>query len=167
MKDSNVKRKPPTKKRLELLDRLSLAIRASQNISEAFDEHVAAAAGINRTDLRCLDILGQRGPITAGELAEAMHLSGGAITTLVDRLERAGYARRTRDTIDRRRVLVELEPGAVERAFPYYEPLFHGTVRLLEGRTDEELELIIDFLVQGREMVERELEKLESAGGGS
>jgi DNA-binding MarR family transcriptional regulator len=167
MKDSNVKRRPPTKKRLELLDRLSLAIRASQNISEAFDEHVAAAAGINRTDLRCLDILGQRGPITAGELAEAMHLSGGAITTLVDRLERAGYARRTRDTVDRRRVLVELEPGAVERAFPYYEPLFHGTVRLLEGRTDEELELIIDFLVQGREVVERELEKLESAGGGS
>jgi DNA-binding MarR family transcriptional regulator len=167
MKDSNVKRKSPSKTRLELLDRLALAIRASQNTSEAFDEHVAAAVGLNRTDLRCLDILGQHGPIRAGQLAELMHLSGGAITTLVDRLERAGYARRTRDTIDRRRVIVELEPGAVERGFPYYEPLFHGTVRLLENHTDQELELIIDFLVKGREMVERELEKLESAGGGS
>jgi DNA-binding MarR family transcriptional regulator len=165
MKDSNVKRKRPSKKRLELLDRLSLAIRASQNTSEAFDEHVATAVGINRTDLRCLDILGQHGSITAGQLADLMHLSGGAITTLVDRLERAGYARRTRDTVDRRRVLVELVPGSVERAFPYYEPLFHGTVRLLENHTDDELELMIDFLVKGREMVEQELEKLERGGG--
>ena len=118
-------------------------------------------AGINRTDLRCLDILGQRGPLTAGQLAEAMHLSTGAITTLVDRLERAGYARRSRDTTDRRRVLVELAPEMLEHALPYYEALLHGTVKLLENHTDQELELIIDFLERGREMVERELEKLE------
>jgi hypothetical protein len=45
-----------------------------------------------------------------------------------------------------------------ERAFPYYEPLFHGTVRLLESHTDAEIELLI-----GREMVEQGLEKLERA----
>jgi DNA-binding MarR family transcriptional regulator len=163
LKDSTVKRKRPTKKRLELLERLSLAIRASQNTSEAFDEFVAARVGINRTDMRCVDILSQRGPLTAGQLADAMHLSGGAITTVVDRLERAGYARRRRDTADRRRVLVELVPGMVERALPYYGPLLHGTVRLLENHTDEELELIVDFLVKGREMVERELDRLERA----
>lgn len=163
MRDSTVKRKQPSRARLELLERLSLAIRASQNTSEAFDEHVASALGINRTDLRCLDILGQRGPITAGRLAEAMHLSSGAITTLVDRLERAGYARRLRDTADRRRVLVELSPEMENRALPYYEPLFHGTVRLLENHTDQELELMIDFIEKGREMVEHELAKLERA----
>ena len=164
MKDSNVKRKSPSRSRRQLLDRLSLAIRASQNVSEAFDEYVAAATGINRTDMRCLDILGQRGPITAGHLAKAMHLSSGAITTLVDRLERAGYARRRRDTEDRRRVLVELVPGMVERAMPYYEPLYHGTVRLLENHSDQEIELMIEFLEQGRKMVEQELERLEQAG---
>jgi DNA-binding MarR family transcriptional regulator len=164
MRDSTVKRKSPSRRRRELLDQLSLAIRASQNVSEAFDEYVAAATGINRTDMRCLDILGQRGPITAGQLAKAMHLSSGAITTLVDRLERAGYAERRRDTQDRRRVLVELVPGRVERAFPYYEPLYHGTVRLLEGHSDGEIELMIDFLEKGREMVEQELERLEQAG---
>ena len=164
MKDSTVKRKAPSRTRQELLDRLSLAIRASQNVSEAFDEYVAAATGINRTDLRCLDILAQRGPVTAGQLAKAMHLSSGAITSLVDRLERAGYARRRRDTEDRRRVLVELVPGMVERAFPYYEPLYHGTVRLLENHSDEEIELMIEFLEKGREMVEEELERLEQAG---
>ncbi len=163
MRDSTVKRKSPSRARRELLQRLSLAIRSSQNVSEAFDEYVAAAIGINRTDMRCLDILSQRGSITAGQLAKAMHLSSGAITTLVDRLERAGYARRRRDTEDRRRVLVELVPGMVERALPYYEPLYHGTVRLLENHSDEEIELMIDFLEKGREMVERELERLEQA----
>src|SRR5262249_434051 len=106
MKDSNVN----AISREELTGRFSLAIRASQNVSEAFDEHVAARLGINRTDMRALDILDQRGPISAGELAEAMHLSSGAITTLVDRLERAGWARRRRDSDGRPRVLVG--PGA-------------------------------------------------------
>jgi DNA-binding MarR family transcriptional regulator len=164
MRDSTVKRKGPSRSRRELLERLSLAIRASQNSSEAFDEYVAAATGMNRTDMRCLDILSQRGSLTAGQLAKAMHLSSGAITTLVDRLERAGYAQRRRDTEDRRRVLVELVPSMAERAFPYYEPLYYGTVRLLEDHSDNDIELMIDFLEKGREMVEQELERLEQTG---
>jgi len=155
MRDSSVKRN-----RQELIERLSLAIRASQNISDAFDERVAERLGINLTDLRCLDILSQRGSMTAGQLAEAMHLTSGAITTLVDRLEAAGYARRVRDSEDRRRVVVELTARAAETA-SLYEPLFNSSVELLKERTDEELLLMIDFLERGREMVEKELEKLE------
>jgi DNA-binding MarR family transcriptional regulator len=158
MKDSNVK----GSSRVELLGRLSLAIRTSQNTSEAFDEHVAARLGINRTDLRALDILDQRGgSIAAGELAEAMHLSSGAITTLIDRLERAGFARRRRDESDRRRVLVELTPKMYGGGEDFYQPLYEGTVRLLEGHSDEEIEAMIHFLEQGRDMVERELARLE------
>jgi DNA-binding MarR family transcriptional regulator len=156
MSDSNVKRLS----REKLLGRLSFAIRSSQNTSDAFDDHVAASLGINRTDLRGLDILDQRGPISAGDLATAMHLSSGAITTLVDRLERAGYARRRRDTADRRRVLVELTPKLREAPNPY-QSLFEGTARILEQRSDEEIEAMIDFLEQGRAMVERELARLE------
>src|ERR687887_2128841 len=154
MRDSTVKRQ-------ELLGRFSLAIRASQNVSEAFDEHVAARLGINRTDLRALDILDQRGPISAGELAEAMHLSSGAVTTLVDRIERVGYAQRRRDADDRRRVLVELTPKLRAGSEDFYQPLFEGTSRLLEPRSDEELLTMIEFLEQGRELVERELRRLE------
>jgi DNA-binding MarR family transcriptional regulator len=155
MKESTVK-----KTRQELIERLSLAIRSSQNISDAFDEKVAERLGINQTDLRGLDILSQRGSMTAGRLAEAMHLTSGAITTLLDRLEAAGYARRVRDTEDRRRVVVELTPRAQETA-SLYEPLFHGSVELLKERTDQELLAMIDFLERGREMVEQELAKLD------
>src|SRR5919197_3232536 len=154
MRDSTVKRQ-------ELLGRFSLAIRASQNASEAFDEHVAGRLGINRTDLRALDILDQRGPISAGELAEAMHLSSGAVTTLVDRLERVGYAQRRRDDEDRRRVLVELTPKLRTGGENFHQPLFEGTARMLERYTDDELVGLIEFLEQGRELVERELRRLE------
>jgi len=143
------------------MDRLSTAIRVSQNTSEAFDEQVAARLGINRTDLRCLDILERRGPLSAGELAEAMHLSTGAVTTLVDRLERAAYARRVRDTADRRRVLVELAPKMRSRAEELYAPLYSGTMRLLEERSDDQIEQMIEFLERGTAMVETELAKLE------
>jgi DNA-binding MarR family transcriptional regulator len=166
MKDSNVKRKPDQARRA-LMWRLSNEIRASQNISEAFDERVASELGINRTDLRCLDILDQRGPLTAGQLADAMHLSSGAITTLVDRLERAGYARRWRDTADRRKVLIELTPETRKLSTAYYEPLFIGTMRLLENQTAEELERMIAFIEQGRAIVEEELKRLEQRQGGS
>ena len=55
--------------------------------------------------------------MTAGELDRESELSTGAITTLLDRLERAGYVRRVRDDVDRRRILVELTDEARHRAW--------------------------------------------------
>src|SRR5262245_7214331 len=162
MKDSNVKGLT----RWELIGRFATAIRRSQNTSEAFDEHVAARLGINRTDLRALDILDQRGPLSAGELAEAMHLSSGAITTLVDRLERGGFARRRRDQDDRRRVLIELESKMRTAVEPFYEPLATGSAQLLERYSDEEIATMVAFMEEGRDMVEAELRRLEGEASG-
>src|SRR5512132_671107 len=96
--------------REKLISQLIDAIRASQRATDLVDETAANYLGINRTDARALDVIEQYGPITAGRLAEELRLSTGAVTTLVDRLERAGYARRLRDPGDRRRVLVEAAP---------------------------------------------------------
>jgi DNA-binding MarR family transcriptional regulator len=152
--------------RWELIGRFSNAIRASQNVSEAFDEHVAARLGINRTDLRALDILDQRGPLSAGELAEAIHLSSGAVTTLVDRLERAGYARRRRDADDRRRVRIELESKMRNAGEAFYQPLFAGTAKLLDRYSDDEIAAMVSFMEEGRDMVEGELRRLEGEASG-
>ena len=72
---------------------------------------VADYLGINRTDARCLEIIERLGGVTAGRLARESGLSTGAVTTVLDRLERSGLARRTSDPDDRRRVLVEIDPG--------------------------------------------------------
>ncbi|MBA2293811.1 MAG: MarR family transcriptional regulator [Actinobacteria bacterium] len=69
----------------------------------AFDALAAEQLGVSLTDLRCLDIVESRGGLTAGELATASGLTTGAVTAVVDRLERAGLARRIRDELDRRK----------------------------------------------------------------
>ena len=52
----------------ELLDE----VRRSQNATDRYDQAVADAIGLNRTDMRCLDIIDREEPVTAGRLAEAM-----------------------------------------------------------------------------------------------
>jgi DNA-binding MarR family transcriptional regulator len=145
--------------RQELIGELFELIRASQNISDAYDEAVCRKLGINRTDHRCADVLERSGPLTAGELAAHLHLSTGAVTTVIDRLERKGLVRRLRDTADRRRVVVELTEGARELG-AYYEPLARGATNLVEPYSDSQLRVMVEFLRGGNEMSEAALRDL-------
>src|SRR3970040_1730273 len=94
-------------KRAELIAGVGQAMREYQRANDAFDEALTVRMGLNRTDGRCIALLQERRRMTAGELAEAVGLTTGAVTAVVDRLEKAGWARRVRDDADRRRVLVE------------------------------------------------------------
>jgi DNA-binding MarR family transcriptional regulator len=99
--------------------------------------------------------------MSAGDLAEASRLTTGAITAVIDRLERAGLARRVPDPADRRRVLVE----ATEKAFGLAMELMVEPMRALylpmaEGYSEDDLRLILDFTRRGRELQERHAEWL-------
>ena len=95
-----------SKRRAQAMNALNREVRGWQADQELFDSVVSERAGINRTDWRCLDILGTRGPMTAGQLARAVRLTTGAVTGVLDRLEAANLVRRTRDADDRRKVIV-------------------------------------------------------------
>ena len=72
-----------------------------------FQEAVARSVGLNSSDLQTVGLLMSEGPASPGELADRIGMTqGGAITGLIDRLEKAGYVSRQRDDRDRRRVLV-------------------------------------------------------------
>jgi DNA-binding MarR family transcriptional regulator len=146
----------------KLFDELIDEVRRSQNATDRYDQAVADAIGINRTDMRCLDVIDREGPVSAGRLAEATGLTTGAITTVLDRLERAGYARRVRDPGDRRRVLVELTPGARENSGRFYSEHAALGERLYERHTEPELELLLGFVRGGREFNERKAAELEA-----
>jgi len=134
----------------ELLDAVSRAVAELQTATDQMDEAVALRLGINRTDLRCLGLLFARGLLSAGQLAAASGLSPGAATTALDRLERAGYALRTRGAQDRRSILVELTPLARQRIEEVYGPVGTEGRQLLERYTDEELRFLSAFLRDGR-----------------
>ena len=133
----------------KVFEELIYEVRRSQNATDRFDQAVADAIGINRTDLRCLDVIQREWPVPAGRLAEQTGLTTGAITTVLDRLERAGYARRVRDPNDRRRVLVELTPLARERTGVIWGP-FAEFRSVLAKYSVAELELLRDFARMGR-----------------
>jgi DNA-binding MarR family transcriptional regulator len=145
----------------KLFEELLIEVRRSQGATDRFDEAVADAVGLNRTDMRCLDVLDREGPVPAGRLAKATGLTSGAITTVVDRLERAGYARRVRDLADRRRVLVEVTPLAGERVSRFYRPHLALSERLYHRYTREQMELLLEFVRASREFNESQALKLE------
>src|SRR6266540_4874582 len=93
--------------RRELLEEVLLASRATQNAADALDDAVTGLLGLNRTDVLFLDVLDRLGRVTAGRLAVEARLTTGAVTRVLDRLEKAGYVRRVADPSDRRRVLIE------------------------------------------------------------
>ena len=63
--------------------------------------------GLTAMDLVCMCLLQLHGPLTPGYLADKTGLTAGAITGVVDRLERAAYVTRRADPNDRRRVIVD------------------------------------------------------------
>jgi DNA-binding MarR family transcriptional regulator len=120
-------------------------------LQEATDEVDAAAAqrmGLNRTDMRCVGRLFFGGPATAKDLAAATRLTPGALTTALDRLERAGYTRRVEDPADRRRVRVELTSTALELIGQTWGPLGQQAQGALRRYSPAHLRIIRDFLDQ-------------------
>lgn len=146
----------------ELIQQLIHAARAREAANDAFDEVVCQKLGVNRTDLRCMNIVENQGPMPAGRLAELSGLTTAAVTSVLDRLERAGYARRVRDGADRRQVIVELTPLVLERAEQIWGPLGNEASRAMGRMSVAQLKLVIDFFRLGRELNERHIERVRN-----
>jgi DNA-binding MarR family transcriptional regulator len=126
---------------------------------------IAGKVGLNATDTRCLEILARSpgAPLTAGALTEATGLTTGAITGIVDRLEIAGYVKRVRDTKDRRKIFVELVPGADAKLAKLYEGIGREMERLASGYSVAELQLIHKFLETNLDILKRQIEVLSES----
>ena len=139
-----------TKKRQQLEAALNTAMRDASGQGVLYSQSVAGRLGMNSTDLECLDHI-LRGPVTAGRLAELTGLTTGAITGVIDRLERIGLARRESDPDDRRKTVVRALPTVLERIAPLFEPMERAAMGVLSKYRDDELALILNFLTRVRD----------------
>jgi DNA-binding MarR family transcriptional regulator len=145
----------------DLIDELIGEFRTAGNQDSAFDNLAAERLGLNRTDLHAVNIIENSGGLTAGELAAASGLTTGAVTGVIDRLERAGYARRVSDPADRRRVKVEVTPKFYSRADKIWGPMASDWASRLGRRfTAEELERVIEFVRSINELSREHFERL-------
>ncbi len=142
---------------------LDRALRETSAQSVLFSQAVADRVGMNPTDLESLDILARHGPMTAGRLAELTGLTTGAITGLVDRLERRGYAGREPNPRDRRSVIVRpLIENAERDLAPSYAGMSQAMAGLLSRYSDEELAVIADFMTRAAAITAEQIARLRS-----
>lgn len=155
---------PPRERRAELDEELTREWRQLAGELALLNQGISDRLGINGTDLQCLSVLGTAGPIAAGQLAERTGLTTGAVTGVIDRLEKAGFVRRERDSVDRRKVIVQpLSDEELRRRAPELDAVFRSILAGAEsdaGYTDEQLDLIVHFIRRSHPVIQNQIAAL-------
>lgn len=129
---------------------LALLLRRLTVELDAVGQRFAQLHGLNRTDVRALVAImdaARRGEaLTAGRLGEAVELRSASVTALVDRLERVGHVRRTRDAEDRRRVVLEMSDSAMAAGSEHFGGLARDLSAAMEDYTPDELAVVRRWL---------------------
>jgi DNA-binding MarR family transcriptional regulator len=139
--------------------------------------HAAAAErfGLNATDWKCGDVLSRLGPMNPTQLAEHVGMSTAAVTQVIDRLEQAGFARRERDSHDRRKIVVHptVNPEVEQEMVAVFGSLSEQVGQVLARYTPEQQAAISDYLQQITLIIEAETRRLRTtttssqSGGGA
>lgn len=123
----------------------------------------AEAAGLHATEWYALSLISLEGPLTSGALATGTGLTTGATTRLIDRLERAGYVRRTADLEDRRKVRVEVVPEALARIDEVVAPARARIAEVLSRFTPDQQQVLFDYFAQAAPAYRAATEELRAA----
>ncbi|QFQ95706.1 MarR family transcriptional regulator [Streptomyces phaeolivaceus] len=117
-------------------------------------QEFARKLGLSVTDLVCFAyVLGAVDePVGAGDLAERAHVTTGAVTGVLNRLERGGFVTRQPDPADGRRVRVVPVPDAAERVVAVYGPFYSRLAELFGRYSADELALLVDGFARAEEL---------------
>ena len=144
------------------VERVTAELGALSSALDRLDQFAAERLGLNRTDQRALDLVGRSGSIAPTRLARALGMSTGATSTVIDRLESAGYVRRETDPVRRRGTAVRMTEDATARCSTIFDPLITATAAQAARSSDEELAIIADFLAAHRELLHDHLDRAQS-----
>jgi DNA-binding MarR family transcriptional regulator len=153
-----------SRKRNALLLRVGMQLgRELSTVSIFFHQAIATKLGINVTDTRCFELMSRyaQGPITAGDLARHSGLTTGAVTGILDRLEKAGLVERFRDASDRRKVFVRPGLEALQRVARLYKGLAAASLKHASSYSTKELELVKSYLEGSLQVLRDQAAKLK------
>jgi DNA-binding MarR family transcriptional regulator len=136
----------------EQIDNVLRSLRRVNLQGSFLGQTVAIRFGLSESDVETLEQLIDMGATTAGKLSEITGLTSGAVTRVIDRLERAGYVRRVPDPTDRRRVIVEVVPEKVAAIESTLHRVTAASAEHIGRYTEAQLALIGDFLTKMEEI---------------
>jgi DNA-binding MarR family transcriptional regulator len=145
--------------RRDLLNQIADLGRRISTQTVFLHQAIAQTVGLNATDTKCIDLILSHSErtMTAGELSDKTGLTTGAITHILDRLERRRFIKRVRDTQDRRKVLVRVRAESLEPLVPKYEEVGKAYMALAEEYSDDELAVICDYMDRASAISEEEV----------
>ncbi len=131
----------------ERIQQLLIQLRFVSANSVVMSQIVASKAGLHPTDVEGLDYLLLNGASAAGQLAKYMGLTTGAVTAMVDRLEKGGFVQRIHDLKDRRKVIISPHTEKIyAEVTPHIASMGQAIEKLCETMPDAELVVIVKFL---------------------
>lgn len=130
-----------------------------------FHQAAAATYGLGITDMKTLSALMREGPMTAGQIATRLSLTTGAVTNVIDRLERQDLVRRSPDATDRRKVIVSVNRARLEAGENVYLSIGEAFRALFGAYTTEQLEFLARFYQSAIELNKQEIAKLHAREG--
>jgi DNA-binding MarR family transcriptional regulator len=107
-----------------------------------FDQAAARELSLKRSDVACLRLLSSGGK-RASEIGQALGLTSGSVTALIDRLQAAKLVKRSESDADRRAIHVELMPATQRRLVKAYEPLIGALDSALGGKKRATVDALI------------------------
>ncbi|MFI6437034.1 MarR family winged helix-turn-helix transcriptional regulator [Streptomyces sp. NPDC050759] len=127
-------------------------------------QEMAQRLGLNVTDLLSFACVLKAGEdlLTAGDLAEHAHVTTGAVTGILNRLERGGYVTRVPDPTDRRRVRVAALPDAVAKVVALYQPYYDRLDAVFAGYSADEIAVLHDWFSRSTNLALAYIEELRA-----
>jgi DNA-binding MarR family transcriptional regulator len=132
--------------------------------NDRLDAMVARRLGAPPVEFKAMDHLQEAGELTPGQLADRLALTSGAVTALIDRLERLGWAQRSPHPNDRRSVIVRKAGGADSEALALYGPFARAVAEVAERMTAGELAATVRFLEEATVVTRQNADELKPAG---
>jgi DNA-binding MarR family transcriptional regulator len=147
-------KRPGSERQHEITDEIVGRLVGRHSIATVLFHHaVAERLGLGPTDLKCLDLLRERGTITGSDLAAITDLTTGAITGVVARLERAGYLRREPDPNDGRQQILHPALDRMRDLHHVFDPIRKDVAALLESFDRHQLTALAEFLARSTDVI--------------
>jgi DNA-binding MarR family transcriptional regulator len=135
-----------TRDRRRRINQAKLGLRELRIELAVLNHRVGSRIELKDVDFDCLDVITQHGPITPSALARRVGVHLATMTGILDRLERGGWITRDRVETDRRAVLIRGVPDKQRDIFRLYDPMNNSLDEILESYSDDQIDLIVDFL---------------------